>query len=287
VLQDWVVALTASPLIYLALYLVVTIDGFFPPIPSESVVIGLSAVAVTTGAPNLWLVLAVAAAGAFTGDQIAYAMGRRVHVRRSRLLRGRRAQRTLDWAEHALAVRGASFIIGARYIPVGRVAVSMTAGAVGFPRPRFMGLTALGAVSWAFYSAAIGIGAGAWLHARPAVAVVVGVVGGTLIGLGVDAVLRRVQGRPRLRHLGAEPAGSAPDAGSPTDAGAPLVDVALRDDVLVDVVLHDDVLRDETLLDGVLIEPDLLDPDLLDGDLLAGRGHREPAAAALPGTDCP
>ncbi|WP_246130958.1 DedA family protein, partial [Cellulomonas aerilata] len=205
-LEDWVLALAASPLVYAALYLFATIDGFFPPIPSESVVIALAAVAMSTGAPDLWLLLAVAAAGAFTGDQIAYAIGRRVPVRRTRLLRRPRAQRTLDWAERALANRGASFIIGARYIPVGRVAVNMTAGAVGFSRRRFVGLTALAAASWAVYSVVIGVGAGFWLHDRPLVAVAVGVVAGTLIGFGVDAVLSRVQGRPRARDLGAAPA---------------------------------------------------------------------------------
>ncbi|WNB86029.1 DedA family protein [Cellulomonas sp. ATA003] len=187
------------PLVYAAMYLFATIDGFFPPVPSESVVIALAAVAMATGEPNLWLVMAVAAAGAFTGDQVAYAIGRRVKVRSTRLLRSRRAQRTLDWAELALASRGASFIIGARYIPVGRVAVNMTAGAVGYPRGRFTGLTALAAVSWALYSTAIGVGAGAWLHDRPMVAVVVGVVGGVVIGLVVDWAIGRAQGRPRLR----------------------------------------------------------------------------------------
>jgi membrane-associated protein len=281
VLDDWVVALTASPLIYVALYLFATIDGFFPPIPSESVVIGLAAMSVATGAPNIWIILAVAAAGAFTGDQIAYAIGRRAHVRRSRLFRRPRAQRTLDWAEHALATRGAAFIVGARYIPVGRVAVNMTAGAVGFPYLRFLGLTALAAVSWAIYSAAIGIGAGAWLHDRPVVAVIVGVVGGTLIGLGVDAVLSRVQGRPGVRHLGTEPAGTEPatvpadgePAGGtsvgeePGGPGPSPMDVAVRHDVLVDIVLRDD-LDHEGLLDGVLVGGELLDGDLLADDLL-------------------
>src|SRR3712207_359866 len=167
VLEEWILAFAASPFVYLALYLLTTIDGFFPPMPSESIVIALAAVAMSTGAPDLWLLVAVAAAGAFTGDQVAYAIGRRVKVRSTRLLRGRRAQRAVDWAEYALTNRGASFIIGARYIPVGRVAVNMTAGALGFPRRRFVGLTAFAAASWAVYSTAIGIGAGAWLDERP------------------------------------------------------------------------------------------------------------------------
>ncbi len=246
-LEEWILALAASPLVYLAMYLFATIDGFFPPIPSESVVIALAAVSMSTGAPNLWLILAVAALGAFTGDQIAYAMGRRLPVRSTWLLRGKRAQRTLDWAEHALSQRGASFIIGARYIPVGRVAVNMTAGAVAFPRARFVGLTAIAAVSWALYSTAIGVGAGVWLHDRPVVAVVVGVVSGAVIGLVVDAVLSRVQRRPRLRRLGVDPApGSVAEPGPSAGPG----------------------------------------PVLLDHDVVPQGAQREPAAAMiLPGSD--
>jgi membrane protein DedA with SNARE-associated domain len=190
--QDWILALAASPLVYVALYILVTIDGFFPPVPSESLVIALAALAMSVGPPNLALVVAIAAAGAFTGDQIAYAIGKRLDVRRLRGMRGPRAQRTLDWAERTLTRRGPSFILAARYIPIGRVAVNMTAGALGYSRRRFVGLAAIAAVTWGLYSAAIGIGAGVWFQGHPLVAVVVGVVGGLLIGLVLDFVLGRV-----------------------------------------------------------------------------------------------
>jgi len=192
VLEGWALALVGSPWIFVVLYLFATIDGFFPPIPSESVVIALAAVSMAEGTPNLWLLILVAAAGAWSGDQIAYLIGTRVKVRQLRLLRSRRGQAAVDWAENALANRGAAFIIAARYIPVGRVAVNMTAGAVGYSRRRFMGLTAIAAVTWGCYSTVIGIGAGAWLHDNTVLAVVVGVVGGLAIGLAVDWVLRRL-----------------------------------------------------------------------------------------------
>jgi membrane-associated protein len=177
------------------LYLFATIDGFFPPIPSESIVIALSALAMSQGTPNLGLVMLVAAAGAWSGDQIAYQIGTKVKVRELRMLRSRRGQAAVDWAENALANRGAAFIIAARYIPIGRVAVNMTAGAVAYSRRRFMGLTAIAAVTWACYSALIGIGAGAWLGNHTLVAVAVGVVGGLAIGVVIDWVLRHLTHR--------------------------------------------------------------------------------------------
>lgn len=202
-LEGWALALVGSPWIFVVLYLFATIDGFFPPVPSESIVIALSAVSMAEGTPNLALIMLVAAAGAWTGDQIAYQIGTKVKVRQLRVLRSPKGQAAVDWAENALANRGAAFIIAARYIPIGRVAVNMTAGAVGYSRRRFMGLTAIAAVTWGMYSSLIGIGAGAWLHDHTLVAVAVGVVGGLAIGLVVDWVLRKL-----TRHRPAEEAGA-------------------------------------------------------------------------------
>lgn len=201
-MEAWVLALVGSPWVFVVLYLFATIDGFFPPIPSESVVIALATLAMSSGEPNLALVILVAAAGAFTGDQIAYQIGTKVKVREVRYLRSPRAQATIDWAERALAHRGASFIIAARYIPVGRVAVNMTAGALGYSRRRFSALAALAAITWGVYSTAIGIGAAAWLGHNPILAVCVGVVGGILLGVVIDWLLRRytaLVGRHRAR----------------------------------------------------------------------------------------
>ncbi|HYO19368.1 MAG TPA: DedA family protein [Dermatophilaceae bacterium] len=192
-LHDWLLALAGAPWVYLALFAVTTIDGVFPPMPSEPMVIALAALSISTGSPNLALVLLAAAAGAFAGDQIAYAVGTRIDVRGLRILRNPRGQRTVDYAERALAQRGPSFILAARFVPVGRVAVNLTAGAVGYPRRRFVGLTALAGVVWSLYSVAIGLLAGAWIQDRPVVAVAVGVVGGLLCGLLLDCALPRRQ----------------------------------------------------------------------------------------------
>lgn len=188
---EWMVALAASPWVFPALYAFATIDGFFPPIPSESVVIALAALSVSTGSPSFWWLGAVAAAGAFTGDLVAYHIGRRIPVHELRIFRTRRGKEALDWAERALANRGAAFIIAARYVPVGRVAVNMTAGAVGFSRPRFVLLAGIAAVTWSVYSVLLGIGAGVWFKEHPAIAVVVGVVAGVAIGLVIDPIVKR------------------------------------------------------------------------------------------------
>jgi membrane-associated protein len=208
----WLLSLAASPFVYLGMFLFAVIDGFFPPMPSEAAALGLAALSVASGEPNLALILLAAAAGAFTGDQIAYAIGQRLDVRRFPLLRSGRGRKTLGWAEKALSYRGPSFILAARFIPVARVAVNMTAGAVGYPRRRFVWLAAIGSVTWAGYSAVIGIGAGAWFRGHPVGAVAVGVVSGLLIGVVLDWALTRLQ----ARHARSEaPIGHGDDDGLP------------------------------------------------------------------------
>ncbi len=121
--------------------------------------------------------LAVAALGAWCGDQLAYALGRALGTRALPALRGTRGRRAVEWATRSLDRRGASVVLGARFVPVGRTAVNVTAGAVGFSRRRFMALSAVASVTWATYSVVIGTLAAAWVGDSPLLAVVVGVVG--------------------------------------------------------------------------------------------------------------
>ncbi|MDR7382542.1 DedA family protein [Promicromonospora iranensis] len=208
--EAWILAMAASPWIYPAMFAFATIDGFFPPLPSESVVITLTVSAHSTGTPWMWLVLLTAAAGAWVGDQIAYQIGRMIGTERVPFLRGPRGRRAVAWAERALTRRGASFILAARYVPIGRVAVNMTAGAVGYPRRRFAGIAAIAAVMWALYSAGIGLVAAQWLGHEPLLAITIGVVFGVAMGFVVDKVVGWFSDR-HLEKKEAEAAQPAPE----------------------------------------------------------------------------
>jgi len=188
-LNDLTLQAAASPWLLLVMFAVAVIDGFFPPVPSETVLVAGAAVAASTGAlPTVLLLGAVAAAGAMIGDNIAYAMGRRIGTTRFRWMRGPRVSAAFARARHSLEHRGAPLLLGARYIPVGRVAVNMSAGALGYPWRRFLPLSAVGAVSWATYSAGIGVLAGQWLSQQPLLGAAVGVVLAVGIGIVVDRV---------------------------------------------------------------------------------------------------
>lgn len=74
-----------SPWFYLVLFAVAAIDGFFPVVPSESLVI-TAGVYAASGEPRLGWVVVLAALGAFTGDHVSFLVGRRAG---GRLVRGR------------------------------------------------------------------------------------------------------------------------------------------------------------------------------------------------------
>lgn len=189
--EEAVLALTESAWIYFWVFALSTIDGFFPVVPSESVVIAVAAAWRSAGTPWLPLVWLAAAAGAWCGDQIAYQLGTRIHLRTYRPFRSPRGQRTLDWADHALHQRGAAIIIAARFIPFGRVAVNLTAGSLAFPRRTFMFFDAIAAVIWASYGIAIGIWAAALID-NLLLSILVGIVGGIVLGWLVDKILARM-----------------------------------------------------------------------------------------------
>ena len=101
-------------------------------------------------------------------------------------------------AGHALDRRGAVIILVARYVPIGRVAVNLTAGASGYPQRRFLGLTALAALSWSGYSVAIGLLAGHWLEDNAILGAIAGIAFAVALGGLVDHLVRRVTAGPSL-----------------------------------------------------------------------------------------
>lgn len=188
-ISDLILQAIASPWLYVAMFAVAVIDGFFPPVPSETVLVAAAAVAASTGRPDLLLLGAVAAAGAAVGDNIAFAIGRSTGTTRFAWMRRPRVAGAFAWAGSALQRRGAGLILGARFIPVGRVAVNLSAGALRYPWRRFAGLTVCAGVCWAAYSIAIGLLAGAWFKDQPLLSAGLGIVVALGIGLVIDRVI--------------------------------------------------------------------------------------------------
>ncbi|WP_062380573.1 DedA family protein [Demequina pelophila] len=200
-LEGWILTLTESFWIYPGIFLLSLIDGIFPLVPSESVVIASATAWAQTGTPWVWLTFIFAAAGAWCGDQLAYWVGSRFDVRRHPFFARARVRKTLDWAETTLERRGTAFIIAARFIPMGRVAVNLTAGALRYPRQWFMIVDGVAVIIWATYGTALGIWAGS-IFENLLVSIAVGITGGVLLGMLVDKILQHMGfGEPELPDL--------------------------------------------------------------------------------------
>lgn len=218
-INDFILAAASQPWVLLLVLACCLIDGFFPPVPSESVVVGLAAVSAAAGVPNAWMLVLVAALGAFSGDNIAYLIGNRIGVRRWRWMRTMRMQAAFRWAGRELRRRAASLILVARFVPVGRVAVNLTAGATRFHHLEFVGLTTLSAVLWAGYSVGIGMFFGQWFAHNHLLGAVIAIVCAVVLGIIIDRVISKVR-RPLPREA---PLEGTPPEGTPregTGAGA-------------------------------------------------------------------
>lgn len=203
-MEEWILTLTESLWIYPSVFLLSLIDGIFPLVPSESVVIATATAWSQNGTPLIYLTWFFAAAGAWCGDQLAYWVGSRFDVRKHPFFARARARKTLDWAETTLEKRGTTFIIAARFIPMGRVAVNLTAGALGYPRKWFMTVDAIAAAIWATYGSILGIFAGS-ISDNIVVSIVIGVVGGVVLGFLIDKVLARMGfAEPEMPDLAGE-----------------------------------------------------------------------------------
>ncbi|SNR80201.1 membrane protein DedA, SNARE-associated domain [Actinomadura mexicana] len=183
-----------SPWFYLVLFAVAAVDGFFPVVPSESMVI-TAGVYAASGQPELVPVVVLAAAGAFLGDHVSYLVGRRAGGRLVRGARpGTRRHAVLGWARGAMAERGGMILVVARYVPGGRTAVTLTMGAVKYRLRSFSLFAAVAAVSWALYGALLGYVGGRAFEDDPLKGVVVGL--GLALGVtGVVEVVRFVRRR--------------------------------------------------------------------------------------------
>jgi membrane protein DedA with SNARE-associated domain len=184
-----------TPWVLLALFAVSALDGFFPVVPSESLVVTAGVFAAANGEPSLPLVALGAALGAFTGDHVSYVIGRRAGGRLTARLRpGTRRAASFAWAERALAERGATLLIVCRYIPGARTAVTLSAGAVRHPLRSFSTYDAIAASSWGAYSALVGYVGGAAFEEEPLQGVLLGLGLAVSVAAAVE-VVRHLRGR--------------------------------------------------------------------------------------------
>src|SRR5690625_2240690 len=113
----------------LAVFLFSLIDGFFPVVPSESILVALAALSADRDSITLVQLFYLGWFGAFIGAQVAYWLGRTIGVTRFRWMRTRSVVRAIGGVRATLKYSGALVIITASHIPGGRVAENFIDGA--------------------------------------------------------------------------------------------------------------------------------------------------------------
>lgn len=184
-------AAMGSPWIYVAIFVFVAIDGFFPTIPGETLVV-TSGVFAASGSPQPIAVIAVAAAAGFAGDHVSYGIGRFAGSRLvDRMRAGSKRHKPFAWAQRALHRRGGSVLVVCRFIPGCRTAATLTTGSVRFPLPSFAGFTAIGGTCWATYFTLVGYLGGMAFRERPVLGVLLGIGIAALVAGGIELLRSR------------------------------------------------------------------------------------------------
>jgi membrane-associated protein len=187
-LQGLIDLLTGSLWTYPLLLGICAGYALIPAFPSETAVI-VCGIQAARGELSLEWVIVFAAAGAFSGDNASYAVGRwlgRPAVKR--FFAGEVAQRRLDWARNFLKERGSYVLVVARFIPGGRTATTFTAGLVHMRWPtRFAPYVFVAAILWSVYGGLLGYLGGRLFEDQPIYALLVALGIAAVITVGVEA----------------------------------------------------------------------------------------------------
>ncbi|QCR54308.1 hypothetical protein C1N80_12470 [Brachybacterium sp. SGAir0954] len=223
ILEEWILGVADAWWVHLMVYLFAAFDGFFPSVPSESTIVTLSSLWASSGRPSIILVGLAAWLGAWTGDNLGYLLGRTIGWQRFRFLREGKGRRAVEAADRGLQRRALIFLMTARYIPFGRTAVNLVAGAVRYPHREFWPRSLLSTFVWAVYSCAIGSLAGAWFEDNHLLAITVALIAAVVLALVVERVINavhRVLDRRADRRAAEEGAAGADAAGSTSEGTA-------------------------------------------------------------------
>lgn len=171
-----------SPLSYAIAFALPALDAIVPVLPSETAIVALGVATAGSVDPRIALLIALAAAGAFVGDNVCYLIGRRFGHRVDRVFfSGRKGADRRAWAERTLDRFGVRLIFVCRFIPGGRTAVTLTCGATRYRRRTFLVATAASGLIWASYAFFLGRLGGKAFEDKPWV--------GLLFALGIALVV--------------------------------------------------------------------------------------------------
>jgi membrane protein DedA with SNARE-associated domain len=133
-----------------ALPALVGVEALGIPIPGETGLI-LAAGLAAAGKLQIWLVIVIAVAAAIVGDNIGYAIGRKLgrEVLEAPGPFEKHRQRLIKFGDQFFDRWGSRAVFFGRWVSIARVVVAWMAGINEMSFPRFFSWNALGGITWA------------------------------------------------------------------------------------------------------------------------------------------
>lgn len=174
------------------LVVMIAVDAPFPVLPSETILMSAATTAFGGGDVGMVFGLFVAAlTGSVLGDSVVFWLGRCSH----KLL-----SRTVDteyeisaWVRRHMLRRPGIALVGARFVPGGRLVSTAAAGRFGLPVRLFLPWSIASSAAWSAYMLLIGLALGPVTGGDPVLSLVAGVAMAlaTAVGFAVVSKLRR------------------------------------------------------------------------------------------------
>jgi membrane protein DedA with SNARE-associated domain len=174
------------------LVVMIAVDAPFPVLPSETILMSAATTAFGGGDVGMVFGLFIAAlAGSVLGDAVVFWLGRCSH----KLL-----SRTVDteceiaaWVRRHMLRRPGIALVGARFVPGGRLVSTAAAGRFGLPVRRFLPWSIASSAAWSAYMLLIGLALGPVTGGDPLLSLFAGVAMAlvTAVAFAVVSKLRR------------------------------------------------------------------------------------------------
>jgi membrane-associated protein len=169
-------------------------DGPFPVLPSETLLMTASAAAF--GRHDALAVLGLFAAalvGSVLGDVLVFGLGRSSH----RLVAPARGGGLADWVHRHLVLRPGFALVGARFVPGGRLLSTAAAGRYGLPLRRFVPWSVASSAAWSAYMLVVGLLLGPLTGGNPLLSLLAGMVM-AVVTAGAFAIGTRLRSRTKV-----------------------------------------------------------------------------------------
>jgi membrane-associated protein len=184
------------------LVVMVAVDAPFPVLPSETILMSASTTAFGGWDGGMVTGLFLAAlVGSVLGDLVVFWLGRCSHRLLARSVDAEHG--VSSWVRRHMLRRPGVALVGARFVPGGRLVSTAAAGRFGLPLRRFLPWTIVSSAAWAAYMLLVGLALGPITGGNPLLSLLAGVVMAVLTAAGF-AVASRIRAARAARTAPAQ-----------------------------------------------------------------------------------